>query len=116
MDRTESEEVQIGRYLREVSTPGDTIYAVHNFPVFAFYSERRTVSLLPLQDNFDQVWRAVMKQPGFLVYYLPAATKAQSRITVFKPDRQFIEAKSDFHVVRAFPSAIVYRYEPQNDS
>jgi 4-amino-4-deoxy-L-arabinose transferase-like glycosyltransferase len=114
VDRTEWEEVQIGRYLREVSASSDTIYAAHNFPVFAFYSARRTVSLLPFQDNFDQVWRDVMKQPGFLVYYIPAGIKeTHSMIPSFKPDRKFIETRPNFRMVRTFPGAIVYRYEPE---
>ncbi len=45
-------EVQIAQYLREHSTPADTVYAAHNFPVLAFYSERRTVSLLPNSGRF----------------------------------------------------------------
>ena len=112
VDRSEWEAVQIGRYLHEVSTPADTIYAAHNFPVFAFYSERRTVSLLPIQGDFDQAWRELMKQPGFIVYYRPAGIKETHSIyPSFKPDWQFLEASPNFHLVRAFPSAIVYRYE-----
>jgi 4-amino-4-deoxy-L-arabinose transferase-like glycosyltransferase len=113
LDGSEREEVQIGRYLHEVSTPADTIYAAHNFPVFAFYSERTTVSLLPIQDEFDQAWRELMKQPGFLVYYHPAGIEETHSIhPSFKPDRQFLETRPNFHRVRAFPSAIVYRFEP----
>ena len=113
LDRSEREEVQIARYLREVSTPADTIYAAHNFPVFAFYSERKTVSLLPIQGEFDQAWRELMRQPGFLVYYHPAGIEeTHSTYPSFKPDRQFLETSPNFHKVRAFPSAIVYRYEP----
>ena len=113
LDRSEGEEVQIARYLREVSTPADTIYAAHNFPVFAFYSERRTVSLLPIQGEFDQAWRELMNQPGFLVWYRPAGIEETHSIyPSFKPDRQFLETSPNFHTIRAFPSAIVYRYEP----
>ena len=113
LDRSEREEVQIGRYLHEVSTPADTIYAAHNFPVFAFYSERRTVSLLPIQGEFDQAWRELMTQPGFLVWYYPAGiVETHSTYPSFKPDRQFLETNPNFHRVRAFPSAVVYGYEP----
>lgn len=113
LDRSEREDVQIGRYLHEVSTPADTIYAAHNFPVFAFYSERRTVSLLPIQGEFDQAWRELMKQPGFLVYYHSAGiAETHSIHPSFKPDRQFLETNPNFHRIRAFPSAVVYRYEP----
>jgi len=64
-------EVQIARYLREHSTPADTIYAAHNFPVQAFNSERHTVSLLPIQEDFDRDWRDFMSYPGYLAYFLP---------------------------------------------
>jgi hypothetical protein len=36
--RSTWEAVQIGSYLKRVSTPADTVYAVHNFPVLAFCS------------------------------------------------------------------------------
>ena len=112
-DRSESEEVQIAGYLREHSTPADTIYAAHNFPVLAFYSGRRTVSLLPIQDEFEQVWRQAMAQPGFLVYYPPAGIKeTHSKNPHFMPDQQFIDASPEFRLARSFPSATVYHYEP----
>lgn len=113
-DRSESEEVQIAGYLREHSTPADTIYAAHNFPVLAFYSGRKTVSLLPIQAEFEQVWRRVMAQPGFLVYYPPAGIKeTHSKNPHFMPDQQFIDASPEFRLVRSFPSATVYHYEPR---
>jgi 4-amino-4-deoxy-L-arabinose transferase-like glycosyltransferase len=113
VDRSEWEVVQIARYLREVSTPADTIYAAHNFPVLAFYSERRTVSLLPIQENFDQAWPDFMKQPGFLVYFHPAEIKEIHSIhPLLKPDRRFLEASPNFLVVRVFPIATVFRYMP----
>jgi len=112
-DRSESEEVQIAGYLREHSTPADTIYAAHNFPVLAFYSGRRTVSLLPIQAEFEQVWRRVMARPGFLVYYPPAGIKeTHSKNPHFMPDQQFIDASPEFRLVRSFPSATVYYYGP----
>ena len=112
-DSSESEEVQIAGYLREHSTPADTIYAAHNFPVLAFYSGRRTVSLLPIQDEFEQVWRQAMARPGFLVYYAPAGIKeTHSKNPHFMPDQQFIDASPEFRLARSFPSATVYHYEP----
>ncbi len=112
-DSSASEEVQIAGYLRAHSTPADTIYAAHNFPVLAFYSGRRTVSLLPIQAEFEQVWRRVMAQPGFLVYYPPAGIKeTHSKNPHFMPDQQFIDASPQFRLARSFPSATVYHYEP----
>ena len=112
-DSSESEEVQIAGYLREHSTPADTIYAAHNFPVLAFYSGRKTVSLLPIQAEFEQVWRRVMAQPGFLVYYPPAGIKeTHSKNPHFMPDQQFIDASPQFRLARSFPSATIYYYEP----
>jgi hypothetical protein len=119
IDRSESEAVQIAHYLREVSMPADTIYAAHEYPVLAFYSERRTVSLLSspmsqaqmmIQENFDQVWPELMRQPGFLVYFHPNKIKEIHSITPLKPDRRFLENCPNFRVVRVFPAATVYRY------
>jgi len=114
VDRTVWEAVEIGTYLQRAATPADTIYTAHNFPVFAFYSARRTVSLLPIQGNFGEAWHEVMDRPGFLVYYRPAAIgENHSHYASFKPDQAFLEANPNFHEVRAFPSALVYRYDPK---
>src|SRR6266478_7678943 len=87
-DRSEWPEVQIARYLREHSTPADTVYAVHNFPVLAFYSERKTVSLLPIQEHFEQAWRNAMREPGYFVAYEPAGIiETHAKNPEFKPDR-----------------------------
>lgn len=113
VDGSQSEEVKIARYLRTVSTPADTIYAAHNFPVLAFYSERRTVSLLPIQDNFSKDWPDLMRQPGFLVYFHPDKIREIHSINPsLKPDRRFLESTPNFRVVRVFSIAKVYRYLP----
>jgi len=112
VDRSESEDVQIARYLREVSKPDDTIYAAHNFPVLAFYSGHSTVSLLPIQEDFEQDWPSLMTQPGFLVYFPPSAIKETHALHLLKPDAAFLDAHPGFSPVRVFPSATVYRYDP----
>jgi 4-amino-4-deoxy-L-arabinose transferase-like glycosyltransferase len=113
VDRSEWAEVEIARYLREHTSPTDTIYAAHNFPVLAFYSERRTVSLLPIQEHFEQEWRDFMSQPGFFVYFLPEHVgEIHALHPALRPDRQFLAVHSNFFEVRAFPTATVYRYVP----
>ncbi len=112
VDRSTREAVQIGHYLREISTPADTLYAAHNFPVFAYYSQRRTVSLLEIQGNFDNAWRGVMNRPGFLVYYLPSGIQeTHSTFPAFKPDRAFLDTTPEFRLLRVFSEALVYRYD-----
>lgn len=114
IDRSETETVRIARYLHEVSSPDDTVYAAHDFPVLAFYSERRTVSLLPIQADFDKAWRNLMTRPGFLVYFDPAGIgETHSASPSFKPDRRFLEANPNFRAARVFLHATVYRYMPQ---
>jgi len=112
-DPSEWAEVQIARYLREHSTPTDTIYAAHNFPVLAFYSERRTVSLLPIQEDFGRDWRDFMSYPGYFVYFLPERIgEIHALHPALKPDRQFLATHLNFVAVKAFPIATVYRYTP----
>ncbi len=113
IDRSKSNEVQIAEYLRDQSTASDTVYAAHNFPVYAFYSERKTVSLLPIQADFDEEWREVMSEPGLLVYTHPDRLgEIHSIDTSLKPDRAFIEAHPEFRRLREFPNVTVYRYTP----
>jgi len=86
--------VQIARYIREISTPADTLYAAHEFPVLAFYSERKTKSLLPIQDDFDRTWHDWMKDPGYVVYYRPSGIReTHSKNPSFKPDLSFMDAR-----------------------
>jgi 4-amino-4-deoxy-L-arabinose transferase-like glycosyltransferase len=116
VDRFVSSEVEIAEYLRTHSSPQDTIYAAHNYPVFAFYSERRTMSLLPIQDDFDRVWRERMNQPGFLVYTHPDQLGDIHSISrVLKPERAFLEMNREFRAVHEFPTATVYRYDPRRE-
>jgi len=112
VDRSVSTEVQIAQYLRTHSIPSDTVYAAHNFPVLAFYSERRTVSLLPIQDNFDHEWRELMSQPGFFVYFLPERLGEIHARHALKPDADFLAAHGNFVPLQSFPTATVYRYVP----
>lgn len=116
VDQSESETVRIARYLKEVSALDETVYAAHDFPVLAFYSERRTVSLLPIQANFDKAWRDLMTRPGFFVYFDPTGiTETHSVTPSFKPDRPFLEASPNFRAVRVFSRGTVYRYEPARE-
>jgi 4-amino-4-deoxy-L-arabinose transferase-like glycosyltransferase len=113
VDRSLSNEVEIALYLREHSSPKDAIYAAHNFPVYAFYTERRTVSLLPIQADFDDEWQEWMKQPGFLVYTHPDRLGEIHAIApALKPDRNFLDTHPAFHAVQDFATVTVYRYDP----
>jgi hypothetical protein len=113
IDRSETRTVRLAHYLHDISTPADTIYAAHNFPVLAFYSERNTKSLLPIQGDFEKDWRDWMPGPGYVVYYLPSGIKeTHSKNPLFMPDPAFMNARPNFRMVREFPDAIVYRYDP----
>jgi len=113
IDASETQTVQVARYIRAISTPADTLYAAHEFPVLAFYSERNTKSLLPIQDDFEKTWRDWMTNPGYLVYYLPSGIKeTHSKNPSFKPNPSFMDTHPNFRIVREFPEAIVYRYDP----
>ena len=113
VDRSITNEVEIAHYLREHSSPRDTIYAAHNYPVYAFYTERKTVSLLPIQEDFDSAWRREMNQAGFLVYTHPDQLgEIHSISKLLKPDRAFLDAHSEFRAVQEFSTATVYRYDP----
>jgi 4-amino-4-deoxy-L-arabinose transferase-like glycosyltransferase len=111
-DRSVWPEVQIAQYLREHSTSADTVYAAHNFPVLAFYSGRRTVSLLPIQEDFDHQWPQLMSEPGLFVYFLPEHIGEIHARHALKPDREFLASHRNFVPVQSFPIATVYRYAP----
>jgi 4-amino-4-deoxy-L-arabinose transferase-like glycosyltransferase len=112
VDRSVWPEVQVAQYLRTHSTRSDTVYAAHNFPVLAFYSERRTVSLLTIQDDFDHEWPELMSRPGFFVYFPPEHIGEIHARHALKPDGEFLAAHRNFVPVQSFPTATVYRYLP----
>ena len=116
VDATRSSEVEIADYVRGRAQPTDTLYAAHNFPVFAFYSGLRTVSLLPIQDTFATDWKTEMTRPGFLVYSHPERMgEIHATNPALKPDRAFLESHREFSVERVFPTATVYRYVPTGE-
>ncbi len=105
--------VQVAGWLARHSAPGDVIYAVHDFPVLAFYSGRKTVPLLPIQDQFAARWRAVMDRPGYFVHFRPEGVKESHGIyRVLLPGRAFLDNTPGFAPVADFGFAIVYRYRP----
>lgn len=113
VDDTASETMQIAQFIREVSAPTDTLYAAHEFPVLAYYAERRTVSVLTIQDTFNRDWRRLMSAPGYFVYYAPVNIgETHARSAAFLPDLAFLGSNPEFRVVRTFPHATVYRYVP----
>ncbi len=112
-DASESPTVHLAHYLRTISTPTETIYAAHEFPVLAFYSERKTTSLLPIQDEFYRDWHDWMKDPGYVVYYRQSSIKeTHSKNPSFMPDPSFMAAHANFHLVREFPDTMIYQYAP----
>jgi 4-amino-4-deoxy-L-arabinose transferase-like glycosyltransferase len=114
VDRSQWEIVQIALFLREHSSAEDTIYAAHEFPVLAYYSERKTISLLPIQDEFEKQWRALMSEPGFLVQFHPEGVgESHSKHRTFMPDRDFLEATPSFEFVKGYSRATVYKYRPE---
>jgi hypothetical protein len=104
VDEFATESLRVARYLVEVSKPDETIYAINDFPVLAFYSARRTVSLMPWQAEFPDNWHTVMTRPGFYVYY------EQDENTGLLPNRRFLDAASEFEPVKKFESVVVFRY------
>lgn len=113
VDSAEWDTVRIARYIRETSSAEDVIYAAHEFPVLAFYSGRKTISVLPIQEGFEREWQRHMDHPGFFVHYAPSKLgEVHSQDTHFQPDQAFIDAHPNFRLVKSFRQATVYRYEP----
>jgi hypothetical protein len=106
VDDTVSNSVAIAEYLKEASNNGDTIYAVTDFPVLAFYSSRKTISLLPFQQDFYARWQEYMKEAGYYVYYGVDAEKDLA------PQKDFLDRTANFKEARQFGDAIVYHYRP----
>ena len=114
VDHSQWEIVQIALFLLEHSSVDDTIYTAHEFPVLAYYSERKTVSLLPIQDEFEKQWRDLMSEPGFLVQFHPEGIgESHSKHRTFMPDRVFLEATPAFEFVKGYSRATVYKYRPE---
>jgi len=114
VDKTLRGSVPIPQYLKKIANEKDTIYATHEFPVLAFYSELKTVSLLEVQEDFYEKWQGHMKEPGYYVYYL----SNEDRKLV--PEKSFLNSKEQFLQMKEFKvvyenesdEAVIYRYVP----
>ncbi len=107
------ENVEIAQFLKQVSTEIDTIYAATEFPVIAFYSGRNTISVLPIQSDFENQWEQYMNKSGFFVYYeMDENFEDHSKFGVLKPDKKMLDKNPMFQKVKDFQHASVYRYDP----
>jgi 4-amino-4-deoxy-L-arabinose transferase-like glycosyltransferase len=105
--------VEVAGYLKEISTAEDTIYAVTNFPVLAFYSGRTTRSTLTIQEDFDAQWRSHLSSKGYFVwYYMGEDFEDHSRHEEIQPTREFLDRHPEFVIQKSFGDIIVYRYLP----
>ncbi len=98
--------VAVAEYLKETAKGADTIYAVTDFPVLAFYSSRKTVSLLPVQRDFSSRWRVYMRDAGYYVYFNTDAGKN------LMPQKDFLDKTANFKEIIKIEDATVYRYSP----
>lgn len=113
VDSSEWPTVQVAGWLARNSAPDDVIYAVHDFPVLAYYTGCKTVSLLPIQDDFAGQWRTHMDRPGYFVHFRPEGiSETHSTHKLLMPDGGFLETTPGFRRVAVFPTIVVYRYRP----
>lgn len=98
--------VPIALYLKNVASEKETIYAVHEFPVLAFYTGLKTVSLLGVQEKFYESWQDHMTDPGYYVHYL----SDEERKLV--PEKSFLDIQAQFSEMNRFDEAVIYRYTP----
>lgn len=107
--------VPIAQYLKNIANEKETIYATNRFPVLAFYSKLKTVSLLDVQQDFYENWQDHMKDPGYYVYY--SSNKDRKLV----PEKSFLKFKEHFFLVKKFKvvycegaseGAVIYRYVP----
>jgi hypothetical protein len=119
VDSRTTRTVELAQYLRSVSSPEDVLYAATDFPVLAYYTGRKTVSLLPIQEDFAAKWRQHMSRDGLVVWiHMGEQYEDHSVHATLQPDRQFLDEHPAFRLVREFDGAAVYRYtvsDPASD-
>jgi hypothetical protein len=105
VDDAISDTVAVAQYIKDNSREKDTIYAITNFPVLAFYSSRKTVSLLDVGTDL-KAGQELMKDEGFYVYFNEDAEKD----VLFRKD--FLDKTASFREINQFGDLLLYRYSP----
>ena len=55
----------------------------------------------------------MMRTTGKVRAFAHGSSTFQSTNPSFKPDPSFMDTRPDFRIVKEFPGAIIYRYDPQ---
>lgn len=60
------DEIRMSYLISETLSYDDVVYSNHNWPVFAYYSNR-SVKAVPYDDSFFLHYKSIMDKPGFIV-------------------------------------------------
>jgi len=96
-----SEEKEVADDLKSNATRPALLYANHNSPVFAYYSELPTQVVLEQDMAFYQVFPRNMPADGYLIVY---------KQTALHPRPVWADVNPHFRLWREYPSLFVYEY------
>ena len=88
-------------FLRPQLQAGDIVYTSSLYPIVAWYSKAKTVSLWPWTDQFYAEYPKNMKHDGYLVFYKGFGKE---------PNQEWLDHRLEFRKVKEFPDIILYAY------
>jgi len=98
-----TEEYEVSEFINKLNMPKENvIYANHNYPVFAYYTELKVIRLKEVGEDFYQEYPKNMKKHGILVLYNDS----------LDPTEEWAKKQAEFSKIKKFDNISLYSYSP----
>ncbi|MCD6414651.1 MAG: glycosyltransferase family 39 protein [Candidatus Diapherotrites archaeon] len=95
----------VAGYISKDMPSGYVIYSNFEYPVLAYYSQRKTFAILPYDERFYENFPKNMPFPGWFVLY-----KSVNR----HPNEKFLNSDQHFTRLKDFDEVmVIYQYQPE---
>lgn len=100
----DTQEVKVSKYINSIEGKDDyMIYSNENYPVYAYYTERKVTFLENQDEYFYKVFPENMKMKGFYLYY---------RNLGQHPNEEWMDLSDRFTKIETVENVTVYEYNP----
>jgi 4-amino-4-deoxy-L-arabinose transferase-like glycosyltransferase len=104
IDYTENEVMKASKYIINKLDYNGTIYANHNWPVFAYYTELKTIPLWPYTSLFYEEYTSLMREKGLLIVEKGIDKYPRKEWLDKNPDFRFVSEEGIFYFYEYLPS------------
>jgi len=105
INQATSEEMDASRYIVDLNDKNAVIYSNFNYPVFAYYTNTKTIRLDSYDQNFYEKYPGNMPNPGYILIY---------KNSDIPPTQEWLDAHADnFKIIKETEHILIYKYEPK---